>query len=300
MLSKGKLSTEARSKSFVKLISCCEGDTIFFSHDDFILYNSEYITEWFSDVESGKIDYVYFVGVNSKLLYEPMSKLYDVSFLKNNAPDWIKDKNYYPFGMTSYGFVSNLKLLLQSEGDFGDRNCKKGSFVSELNWESTMDFCIDYFHLTPLKWHSLGYKNVKSPGDGVFTDFKDRKQAPYAYLNVEDFCSYTYPYFHVCLGSFFFGNLIISPEKTKNELKVTYTSNPSSAEIIERFLYFNTGYIKLFPNELIEKYELEEFHKQINKNCSIILNITYDYYKQMGWKFNTYDHFGLSSLQNYI
>lgn len=297
---KWKRVGDSRGKAFVKLLSCCEGDHIFMTHDDFFFLNDVYIQEWFSDVETGKIDYVYFVGTDNVILHSAMSKLYDTSFLKLNVPDWIKDENYYPFGMTSYGFTSTLDLLLKSEGEFTDEHYKEGEFISELNYIAEKNFDIDYCHMTPLKWHRQGYRKVKSPGDGVYADFHDRKRAPYAYLKIEDFCQYNYPYYHVCLGSFFFSRLILEPEIANQELLTTYTANASSAEIIERFLYFNVGYVNIFPEKLVEKYKIEEFHKTIKNNIDIIERITDEHYKTLNWNFNKFDHFGKSPLLRYL
>lgn len=291
---------DSRGKAFVKLLSCCEGDCVFTTHDDFFFLNDYYIEEWFSEIESNKMDYVYFVGTDNIQLYSAMSRLYDTSFLKTNVPDWIKDENFYPFGMTSYGFTSKLNLLIESEGDFSDKHYKKEECITELNYIAEKDYDIDYFHLTPLKWHNRGYRKVKSPGDGVYADFSDRKRAPYAYLEMEDFCQYNYPYFHVCLGSFFFTRLILEPEITKQELLKTYTSNASSAKIIERFLYFNVGYVNIFPEELIEKYKIREFHETIKKNISLVERIASEHYKDLNWKFNTFEYFGKTPLLRYI
>lgn len=297
---KYKIVGDPRGKAFIKLISCCEGDYIFTSHDDFFFGDNSYLEEWFSDVESNKLDYVYFIGTNRRELYTKMSELYDVSFLKRNVPDWIQNEHYFPFGMTSYGFTSKLKLLLETDGDFTDKHFKPGDFIPELNYVTETNISIDYFHLTPLKWHKLNYKKVKSPGDGVHTDFKDKKQAPYAYLDIEDFCQYKYPYFHVCLGSSFFSNIILKPHYFEKEISISYASNASSAKILERFLYFNSGYIKLFPEKLIDEYKLRQFHETIKNNINIVECISDKFYKNMRWDFNKFEYFGESALLRYI
>jgi len=230
---------DSRSKCFNKLLKCCEGDCILLSHDDFFIKDEKIIDNWFEKIETNTFDFSYFTGVSNNEYGKLICDRYGKNIVKENSPSWIKDDDeYFPWGVNSYGFCSNLQTILNTDGIFDCKSYKKGEVFESLKYTIKNDISFEYFIFFNIKLYELGYKKSILYGDGVYTG---EKKLNYSYINVEEFIhDNILEYVHACLGSSFFVNIIDDDYGNLiKSLTNTYSSNRSSTELLERFIYFN-------------------------------------------------------------
>lgn len=245
---KYNFSKDSRGKEIRQLISNLNTDLFFITHDDIFYSDDSFIDLMFANLNRNDV-----VGLSAQ-------SSENINFKINDSQ---LDGRY--LGFSSHNFFSKLDIVKNTDGIFN--SMYTANSLPYVNVECEPVY-LEYFIPYSLQLYSLKHKLFFYENE----DFDSNNRI--------EILGDKYPRFiHFNLGSEFLYYLL-NQDDFYRIVDIHLTSNLSYLDMFARRLSIHNYFLKNFPEDLIEKYNLKLFFKMCKSNLDSheeYLNIKYNY-----------------------
>ena len=138
----------------VELLKLCNEDLILLLEDDFFIFESGIVDNYFKKIESGETDIVGSPRYTIGEVAEAAKKKYNLDY------EGYGDRG---FGWWPTGFFCKREDLLRTDLDFGSKKYPKGEYFKELDHTFENDDYTDTFTWTSVQLRYLGLRSIEIP-----------------------------------------------------------------------------------------------------------------------------------------